>query len=152
MLRFIHRHIGVRAEGMILAAAFWGLVGLSLLTRPSTPVPAPLYAFLPLWLQVGLWWGPAAIAIAVSTHERWSLWGIGLMQAGPIAFGASSLGAWILALIPGPPPGDPRGWVSATFYALMVPYVLHLSHIDPDAHWTPPSRRHLRRRPDRVTA
>lgn len=31
----LHRHIGVRAEGMILAAAIWGLIGFGG-RRPSS--------------------------------------------------------------------------------------------------------------------
>lgn len=133
--RLLHYHMGVRAQGMILAAAVWGMVGLGILIQPAANTPSALHLLLPAWVRAAMWWLPAGVALGVSAHRRWSSWGLGLLQLGPIIYGVSFLGAWLMDLIPGPPPGDPRGWVSASYYLLMVAFISHLSHIPPELKW-----------------
>lgn len=130
MRQLIHRHIGVRAEGMILAAAIWGLVGVGTVTAPPvTAPPSVLHLLIPVWLRVALWCVPALVAMILAPSDRLSRWGLGLLTIPPIVQGVSYLWAWLMDLVPGPPPGDPRGWLSAAYYALMVAFVLLLAHI-----------------------
>ena len=130
MRQMMRRHVGVRAEGMILAAAIWGLVGLGAIDTPAMP-PAPslLHLLIPTWIRVALWWVPAVAAVVLAPSDRLSRWGLALLTVPSILQGVSYLWAWLMELVPGPPPGDPRGWVSAAYYALMVAFVLLLAHI-----------------------
>lgn len=130
MRHLIHRHIGVRAEGMILAAAIWILVGVGVLTGPSpTLTPSVWHLAFPAWVRIALWWIPAIIAVILAPSERLSRWGLAALTLPPVTQGCSYLWAWAMDWIPGPPPGDPRGWLSACYYALMVAFVVLLAHI-----------------------
>ena len=65
MRQIIHRHIGVRAEGMILAAGLWALIGIGTLTGQALDRPGAWHAILPTGIRVTLWL-VAAVAALVS--------------------------------------------------------------------------------------
>lgn len=129
MRQIIHRHIGVRAEGMILAAGLWGLIGIGTLTGQSLDRPGAWHALLPTGIRVTLWLGAAIAALITACSVRWSPLGLGLLTVAPMIYLVSYLSAWVLELIPGPPPGDPGGWYRASIYAVLVAFVVLLSHI-----------------------
>ena len=129
MRQIIHRHIGVRAEGMILAASLWALIGVGIWLGYSPDPPGAWHALIPPLARVALWLIPAIVAALVAPSERWSPYGLGLLTVAPMIHLCSLLTAWLLDVIPGPPPGDPAGWYRAGFYLALVALVVLLSHI-----------------------
>lgn len=130
MRHLIHRHIGVRAEGMILAAGIWMLIGLGVAVGVAPDGSgAAFHTTLPIPVRVGLWCGAALIAVITAPLERWSNLGLALLTVAPFIRFCSYLWAWVIDVVPGPPPGDPRGWYSALFYGLMLAFVVLLSHV-----------------------
>lgn len=133
MRLILHRHIGVRAEGMILAAAIWCLVGLGVLTGPTpTPVPSVWHLLIPAPVTAVIWMGTGILGAVLAPFRRASDFGLVVLLVAPGLRFTSYLWGWIAELIPGPPPGDPRGWFSALFYAAMLAFVILLSHISAD--------------------
>jgi hypothetical protein len=129
MRQLIHRHIGVRAEGMILVAAVWSLIGLGVATGQAPEHTGAWHTLLPVWLRVLLWWLPALVALVVAPSARWSPTGLALLTVAPMLHLVSYVSAWVSEVIPGPPPGDPGGWYRAGFYLAMLALVILLSHI-----------------------
>lgn len=133
MLRhLIHRHVGVRAEGMILAAAIWALIGVGVTTGVAPDIPTAWHLTVPGVWRMLLWLAVAAVAVVTAPSERWSNLGLALLAAPPAIHLLSYLWAWLMALIPGPPPGDPIGWYRAAFHAAMLALVVLLSHVPAD--------------------
>ena len=130
MRTLIHRHVSVRTEGMVLAAALWCLFGVGALVS-ATPDPpgSVLHAILMPWGRAALWIGTALAATVTAPFVRGSNRGLGLLIVAPALHLLSYLWAWLVELIPGPPPGDPLGWYRATFYFMLVMFVILLSHI-----------------------
>lgn len=128
----IRRHIGVRAEGMILASGIWMLVGVGIVLGFSPEQPGAWHTLIPFPMRIGLWCGTALLGILTAPSERWSSWGLALMILPPMIRVASHLTAWVFDLQPGPPPGDPAGWYSACYYLAMVMLIILLSHIPAD--------------------
>jgi len=129
----LRRHIGVRGQGMILAAAIWGLVGLGAVVSPlDSPPPSVWHLTIPAVVRVALWWIPALVAVVLAPSDHRSHWGLGVLALPPLVYGLSYLWGWLMDVFPGPPPGDPRGWLSASFYLLMVAFVVLLAHIPAD--------------------
>ncbi len=141
MRHLIHRHIGVRAEGMILAAGIWCLLGAGIWLGLAPDRPGAFHTLLPLWLRVAMWVVPAVLAATVAASERWSPYGLALLTIGPTVHLVSYLWAWLMDLIPGPPPGDSGGWYRAGIYAALLALVILLSHI-PASVRAPLSGRH----------
>lgn len=125
----IHHNIGVRAEGMLLAAGIWTLMGLGVVMGTSSTAPGAWHVVLPLWLRVLVWWGPAVVALVTAPSVRWSPMGLALLQIGPVLHLCSHFTSWLIDVWPGPPPGDPNGWYRAGFYVALVALVVLLSHI-----------------------
>jgi hypothetical protein len=127
--QLIHRHIGVRAEGMILAAGIWCLIGAGIIAGESPARPGAWHMLLPPAVLVGMWVLPALVAVATAASEHRSPIGLGLLTVAPTLHLCSYLTAWIVELWPGPPPGDPGGWYRAAYYAALLAFVVLLSHI-----------------------
>lgn len=129
MRTLIHRHVSVRTEGMILAAAIWCLFGVGALVSTTPDPPSVLHAVLTPWARAALWMATAAVAAFTAPFQRVSNTGLGVLILAPALHLLSYLWAWLMELIPGPPPGDPLGWYSAAFYFMLVMFVILLSHI-----------------------
>lgn len=129
MRQIIHHHIGVRAQGMILTAGIWTLIGVGAVIAPATDLPGAWHLLLPPWVRVVLWCAPAMLALATAASERWSPYGLAALVVPPTIWLCSLLTAWVLDVWPGPPPGDPVGWYRAGFYGAMIALVVLLSHI-----------------------
>jgi hypothetical protein len=133
MRLLIHRHIGVRAEGMILAAGIWCLVGLGVITGPAQAlIPSVWHLLIPPPITAALWIGTGLAGAVLAPFRRASEAGLVLLLIAPALRFTSYLWGWLAEVIPGPPPGDPRGWFSALFYAAMLAFVILLSHIPAD--------------------
>lgn len=125
----IQRNIGVRAEGMMLAAGIWCLIGVGALSSDSPDHPGAWHLLWPAGVRATIWC-VAAVAAAISApSERWSNIGLGLLTVPPMITVCSYLTGWVYDLIPGPPPGDPGGWYRASYYVAMIALVILLSHI-----------------------
>lgn len=121
--------IGPRAKGMILAAFIWFFVGVGIVTGTSGPADSLFHLLIPVPIRVMMWWIPAIYAIGVSTSNRYSKWGLAALFVPPFVQGASYFASWIIEVIPGPPPGEPRGWLSACYYVTMIAFVFLVSDI-----------------------
>ena len=129
----LHKHVGLRAEGMILVSFVWILVGVGSLTGSQAPeIPSAWHTLIPLDWSAAIWIVTALLAIALAPSDKLSNIGLGLLTVAPMIRFSSYLASWIIEVIPGPPPGDPRGWFSALFYFVMLMWVLHLSRIPAD--------------------
>lgn len=130
----IRRHVGVRAEGMILVAAIWALIGVGVVTSPITtpPPPAVWHTLIPTPLLAGGWIATAAAAAVTAPLRRASDVGLLLLTIMPGLLLTSYLYAWIADVWPGDPVGDPRGWYRCLFYVAMVLWVRHISRIPAD--------------------
>lgn len=132
MRQLIHHHIGVRAQGMILTAGIWLLIGAGALTGESPDRVGAWHTLLPLWARVALWWVPALVALALAPSAHRSHYGLGALFVAPMVHLCSYTTAWVVELLPGPPPGDPGGWYRAAIYGALVALVVLLSHIPAD--------------------
>ena len=132
MRQMVQRHIGLRAEGMILAAVVWLTIGLGVAFNLAPENPAAWHTLLPTPVRVTLWVGPALITLVTAASEKWSNWGIALLQLAPLVRIISYLLAWLFDLQPGPPPGDPAGWYHAATYVWMSAATLFLARIPAD--------------------
>lgn len=61
--------------------------------------------------------------------EKWSPIGLGLLTLSPMIRFTSYTFSFLIELVPGPPPGDPRGLYTASYYGAMLAFVVLLSHI-----------------------
>lgn len=122
--------LGPRAKGMILAGFIWFFVGVGILTGATVPTETALFhLWIPGPARVMMWWLPAMYALGVSTSNRYSKWGLAALFVPPFVQGASYFTSWIIEVIPGPPPGEPRGWLSACYYVTMIAFVFLVSDI-----------------------
>lgn len=127
----LHRYVGVRAEGMVLVAAIWCLIGLQVVLEPppNPPPPAVLYYMLPSPVRIALWVGSGMIALALSMSVRWSSWGLAALTVAPLERAFSWLWSWVMYLIPEAPAGDPRGWFNGLIWGCVALVPIFLSHI-----------------------
>ena len=133
MLRnVIHKHVGLRAEGMILVGCVWFLIGVGRVVRPEVIVPSAWHTFIPQDAQGILWIVTALVAAGLSFYDKPSDYGLGALMVAPAIYLSSYVASWIIEIIPGPPPGDPWGWFSALFYLALILWVLHVSRIPAD--------------------
>jgi len=131
VLRVLHSYVGVRAEGMLLLALLWILIGIqALIEQPPNPLPpSVLHYMLPAWFRFALWVIPAAIAAGMSLSIPWSSVGLGLLTIAPLQRCASWLWSWLMSVFPGAPPGQPTGWYSALVWLCVTLVPIYLSHI-----------------------
>lgn len=130
--KVLHKHVGLRAEGMILISCVWILLGVGRLLRPDVLVPSAWHTFIPQDILGYLWISTAATAAVLSLFDRPSNVGLGLLMVTPAIYLSSYLASWFVELIPGPPPGDPWGWFTSLFYLCMILWVLHIARIPAD--------------------
>lgn len=105
MRRFLH-FPGFRPTALLLFSLIWVSVGLGLITRPDSldsthrlPIE-----YLPIWLRVVLWWGPALCGVIAGFWPPGKdKWGWVLLSV-PASFRAASYG--IAAVY---------GWIDPTF-------------------------------------
>ena len=122
---WLHDHVSVRAEGMILVAGIWALVGLrTVVGSPAALSPGLLHTILPAWAGALLWLVPAAVAVATATARHMSNIGLGLLLVPPLMRCCSYLWSWLM--------GQPDDWYGAAIYAALVALVVLLSHIPAD--------------------
>jgi len=127
------RNIGLRAEGMMLAGAIWCLIGLRSVTGPGpVEIPSVIHLMIPPAVTAALWIISGLLAIALAPLPKASNIGLFLLVIQPGLRFFSYLWAWIADLWPGPPPGDPLGWYSASVWLAVIAWVLHISRIPPD--------------------
>lgn len=147
VIELVHRHVGIRAEGMILAGMLWCLIGLRSLTGPeAAATPSVFHQTFPADLTAGLWIVTGIAAIVLAPFKHASELGLFLLVIQPGLRVASFGWAWLADLIPGPPPGDPLGWYSACVWLGVVAWVGHISRIPADVRAPLTGRRTRRRR------
>lgn len=133
MREIIHKHIGVRAEGMILAGFLWIILGAGFLSGAQSQTPEVVaslwHTYIPFPISAVLWMATGIFAIIVAPTEKMSSIGLGLLLISPMVRFTSYISSFIIELIPGPPPGDPRGLYTACIYGAMMAFVVLLSHI-----------------------
>ena len=124
--RRLTRHLGVHGFGLVLIAGIWSLLALGILTAPeAAPDPErqlfhqyipPTYAAT-LWLTTAL--GAFAAAIDRDGPRRDGL-ALAAAALPPAVWMASYAWSWVASVVPGPPGGSPRGWLSAAIYACLM--------------------------------
>ena len=68
----------------------------------------------------GAVWVGTGLAAGFGAWRTLDWWYFALLMLMPMALLASSLVAWVDAIIPGPPPGDPVAWYRASWYLLLI--------------------------------
>lgn len=114
-------------RGAFLTA--WGILfvlyGIGLFLQPLPAAPHAtflLHEDIPTPVRAALWVGTgvAAIRYALAGNPARDIRGFVALAAMPTIRMASYATAWVLHLVLGGSFGDPRGWVSAVFYAVLV--------------------------------
>ena len=138
------RALGVRGSGLLLIAVIWTLLAVGILTNPDphTAQPGTFHGLIhPSVLAAG-WLTAAGLALTGSLDRRFGSHrdglALGVATIPPMFYATSYVWAWVVELIPGPPPGFPRGWLSASIYLALVALVWLVASI-PDEVPEPPA-------------
>lgn len=130
---WLHLHVSVRAEGMILAAGIWCLVGLRpIIGAPMAPTPELIHTLAPAPLRSAVWLIAALVAATTATLRKASGVGLGLLAVPPIITVCSYLWSWLMSWPGSPGQGRPDDWYGAAIYLVMLLWVVHLSRIPAD--------------------
>lgn len=126
--------MGTRGQLLVWCAIVWALVGLGVALGLGSQDPSLPHTALPLVIRVGGWWVSAALAVYGVVRRRHLPLVIGALMVMPLQRLASYLWAWVMHVVPGPPPGVPHGWYEGAYYLLMVGIVLITALVrEPDA-------------------
>lgn len=128
--RRIAAHLGVRGYALLLCAFIWGNVAAGIPgSLPNAP-DSTFHANLPIPLATAVWGAPAALALAAAIwRHRLVVWAMGGLMLAPSLWAASYVSAWVMALIPGDPPGYAGGLRAAGFYMAMMAIVGLAAHV-----------------------
>ncbi|MGJ6980018.1 hypothetical protein ACSDQ9_05735 [Aestuariimicrobium soli] len=120
--------VGLRSKGLILIGILWLLFGLSVAVGASSPRSDSLWHLvIDYRLRAAGWVATGALALASSRWHRLSNLALALATVMPMIRLTSYIGAWIVALIPGPPPGNPTGWLSSLYFVAVLALVLYVA-------------------------
>lgn len=122
------RHLGVRGRAMLFCAVLWSFVGLGAIVNSSPPRPSTFHATFPR-LEACLWFAAAVLAVFTSWRRDGSRIGLAALVVPPALRSASYVWAWVMDLVPGPPPGFALGWYTAILYLCMIALVVVVAWI-----------------------
>ena len=129
--RIIVRRIGLRGEALLGLGVVWMLLGIGVgegLHRP--PADASLWhLLLPDQLRAGIWIVSGLLAVVASMWQRLSPLALALLVVAPMIRITSYGWAWLMALIPGPPPGHPTAWYVLATQTMLLASVLFAAHV-----------------------
>lgn len=116
------RLVGRRGAFLLVIALGWTMVGFQVWTQRNIP-DTMLHHQIPDLLRVGLWWGPAALAIFFAFRQvDWPAYP--LLIIAPIVRGVSYLWGTFTWLITDGAEGAGRAWASAPIYFVSVFVIL----------------------------
>lgn len=128
--------IPVRSEGVILAGAYWCLIGWGAWSPGrSLDNPGAWHLLLPPEWGSGIWFVTGGAAVVTGVMSIWpnlkdrTTLGLQLLMIGPIIRFSSWLWSWFLYLVYGSTSGDHLGWFWAAIYAGLILLVVLLAHI-----------------------
>ncbi|MCC5781367.1 hypothetical protein CRM73_00090 [Kocuria sp. CCUG 69068] len=118
-------YLGTRGQILLWCAAVWVLIGAGIAVGAAPgPDPALFHTMLPMPVRVGGWWVTSGLAVYAALRKRAVPLAVGALMVMPVQRLASYLWAWVMSVIPGPPPGVPDAWYNAIFYLLAIGLVL----------------------------
>jgi len=137
--------LGRRGAVLLILGVIWLFIGISTIADPYASGGRNLGLFheaLPSWLRATLWIGTALLALssawrAAGRRDDWGYMALILM---PIVRAMSYLWAWLLNLIPGPPVGDPTGWLGFIVWGTVAVLVFTISGWPESPKFVPPEK------------
>ncbi len=136
-------HLGRRGGVLLILGVIWFFIGISTVTDPYAGGSHTLGLFhqmLPSWLRGTLWIGTALLALSsawrvAGRRDDWGYMGLILM---PTVWAMSYLWAWLIHLVPGPPDGDPAGWLGFIVWGTVTILVYTISGWPETPKFVPP--------------
>lgn len=122
-----------KGRGLLLASACWALVGQKVLLGTEIPLDSTFHQGLPQWVRLVIWFGAAALAFGAAFSNRLRRIAVAALVVGPAMRVLSYLIAWVISIIPGPPPGVASGWYNASVFAIMLGFVFFIASDKPDS-------------------
>lgn len=118
------QRLGTRGELLLWFSAVWIVFGVGVLIEVANgPDKALLYAYLPVWFRVTIWWLPAVVAVYAAFTKRAVWLATGLLMLAPIERATSYLWAWITYIAPVGEVGKSSGGYVAMFYIALIALV-----------------------------
>jgi hypothetical protein len=137
--RYVARHVfglGPRGQVLCVLGFVWILVGVSVLTTPSSPTPGVfLEQHLPAWARGVLWIGTGVAGIVAAWwppgRDHWGFTALVAMPLARFTFYTLSTIFWLLPDIE----GHSRAWVSAAVWGAIAEFIMIV------AGWPEPPKR-----------
>jgi len=116
-----------KGYGLLLCAIVWGLIGRGVFQGVSNRPNSAIHLLIPTEIRGWMWLAPALLALAAAFVPGLRSWAFVSLNAMPLVQVFSYLWAWLMAVVPGPPPGYAEGWYSAAFHIALIGVVLYVA-------------------------
>jgi len=135
--------IGRRGAVLLILGVIWLFIGISIIADPYAGGGRSQGLFheaLPTWLRATLWITTALFALSAAWRVagRRDDWGYMALILMPTVRAMSFLWAWLVHLIPGPPDGDPTGWLGFIVWGTVTVLVYTISGWPESPKFVPP--------------
>lgn len=117
-----------KSQGLILLGLIWIAFGWSVHTGVSASnVSGAWHTYWPAEPRAAMWYATGAYAMYAAVRRRHKNLALAFLVVMPAIRMSSFLTAWVVALVPGLPEGQPQGWYSAAFYLVMILLVWYVA-------------------------
>lgn len=117
-----------KSQGLLLLGLIWIMFGWSVHSGVSASnVSGAWDTFWPAEPRAAVWYATGAYAIYAAITRRHKNLALALLIVMPAIRMSSFLTAWVVALVPGLPEGQPNGWYFAFFYLIMILLVWYVA-------------------------
>lgn len=116
--------VGLRGIILVLCAYVWALIGLDVWMNAAPEADSAFHLAIPGHWRALMWWISTVAAIVFAWRPRSSWVALGILIIMPVIHIFFYGWAWIVYLIPGPPPGYPTGWYTVAFHLGLVAVVV----------------------------